>query len=379
MSSVLLPAGDGKTERYTLLDSPVVHPEMRPRFNRVAFAAAHIVAKPSEDLDTIDWESTLKFREHLFGLGFGIAEAMDTAQRGAGLSWEQAKRLIAETCALAKNHCGARVACGVNTETVSRDVPLTLDEITRAYIEQMDWVLACGGQPVIMASRDLCSVAREPDDYKYVYSRLLSHSSEPVILHWLGQMFDPKLTGYWGGDHLAKCLETCNEIIAMGNVDGIKLSLLDQQFEENMRANLPRGVRMYTGDDFNFADLILGDGDTHSDGLLGIFDPIAQVASNALSALAGNRVKQYFDLLRPTVELSRKIFEAPTYNYKTGVVFLAYLNGHQDHFQMVRGAHTVRSLSHLCEVFKLADRAGVFQDSDLVSYRFSKWMNEQAS
>jgi hypothetical protein len=254
--------------------------------------------------------------------------------------------------------------------------------VIRAYEEQIEAIESLGGQLIIMASRALVKVARSPADYEKVYDHILSQVRAPVILHWLGDMFDPALQGYWGHDDLSRATETALGIIQThaSKVDGIKISLLDRQREIDMRRQLPPGVRMYTGDDFNYAELIAGDGQgaednhRHSDALLGIFDAIAPAASAALCALAQGQTALFHDILAPTVPLSRHIFQAPTRFYKTGVVFMAWLNGHQSHPVMVGGQHSARSLPHLCELFRLADQAGLLTDPQRSAARMRQWL-----
>jgi len=184
-------------------------------------------------------------------------------------------------------------------------------------------------------------------------------------------MFDPALAGYWGHRDHRSAIDSVLGIIAAHahKVDGIKISLLDRTIERDMRRRLPRGVRMYTGDDFHYAELIAGDDQGHSDALLGIFDAIAPAASAALSALAGGDRPAFDAILATTVPLARHIFEAPTRFYKTGIVFMAYLTGLQDHFIMVGGQQSARSLPHLAELFRRADRAGLLRDPELAHRR----------
>nr|WP_210273595.1 dihydrodipicolinate synthase family protein [Rhizobium leguminosarum] len=368
---------DGKIVPYTLTGTPI---ELKKRdakaFPRIAFAAAHVVADPLADNDpwltpAIDWERTLAFRHRLWDLGLGVAEAMDTAQRGMGLGWPEARDLIRRALGEAAGRKDALIACGAGTDHLTPGPDVTVDTILRAYEEQIETVEAAGGRIILMASRALAVAAKGPDDYVRVYDRILRQVKEPVIIHWLGEMFDPALEGYWGnGDHL-KAMETCLEVIEANaaKVDGIKISLLSKEKEVAMRRQLPKAVRMYTGDDFNYAELIAGDEDGHSDALLGIFDAIAPAASAALDALGRKSNHEFFDLLEPTVPLSRHIFKAPTRFYKTGVVFLAYLNGLQDHFTMVGGQQSTRSLTHLAELFRLADKARVLADPELATAR----------
>jgi hypothetical protein len=189
---------------------------------------------------------------------------------------------------------------------------------------------------------------------------------QPVIIHWLGDMFDPALAGYWGSADLDSAMGTAVAIINdnAAKVDGVKISLLDKDREIAMRRRLKQGVLMCTGDDFNYAELIAGDEQGFSHALLGIFDSIAPAASAALTQLAGGDVEAFREILAPTVPLSRHIFRAPTRFYKTGVVFMAYLNGHQDHFTLVGGQESARSTLHLAELFRLADAAGLLRDPE---------------
>ncbi len=379
-TSVKLVRPDGSIYDYDPVNDPLM-PLHHVRFEtRVAFAAAHVVVDPlrtSEPLThpVLDWEATLAYREYLWSLGFGVAEAMDTAQRGMGLDWPLALELIKRSTAAAKVR-GALIACGAGTDHLTAGKTLTLEDVTEAYLEQCEKVEGVGGRIILMASRALAAVARDADDYTCVYARVLAQVREPVILHWLGPMFDPALEGYWGTSSIPQAMENCLGIIRENkeNIDGIKISLLDADLEVAMRRELPGGVRMYTGDDFNYDRLILGDNKDHSDALLGIFDAIAPAASMALTALDAGDAVRYQELLSPTVPLSRHIFASPTQHYKTGVVFLAYLNGFQSHFRMVRGMESARSLAHLCELFVLADRARVLRDVDLAISRMRNFL-----
>jgi len=381
MTSIKLLRLNNTVEPYEMNRCEPVKVPSQPRFSRIAYAAAHVVANPfvpsgTDIMKAIDWDRTIEFRRYLWSLGFGVAEAMDTAQRGAGLDWAGAAELIRLSCAAKSDIRNSKIICGVNTDTLENGRVHTLDNIVKAYVNQIEWVEKCGGQAVIMASRHLAMTANMPSDYSYVYERVIGTSSSPVILHWLGEVFDPKLAGYWGAKDPCEAMKYCLDIIGQGkNVEGIKISLLDDVLEIEMRNKLPENVRMYTGDDFNYAELIKGDDLSYSHALLGIFDPIAPVASAALVALAEGRVQDYDRLMKPTVSLSRKIFEAPTYDYKTGVVFLAYLNGHQDHFRMISGRETGRSLAHLCSVFKAADHAGIFRNPDIAACRMAKFLS----
>jgi hypothetical protein len=366
---------DGSVYQYAPNREPLV-PERRSGFEtRVAFAAAHVVVDPlltTEPLTqpVIDWDATLAYREYLWSLGFAVAEAMDTAQRGIGLDWPLALELIKRSVAGAKTY-GALVASGAGTDHLPAGRTHTLQDVTNAYLHQCEAIDAVDGRIILMASRALAAVASCADDYASVYARVLSQVRQPVILHWLGPMFDPALAGYWGGATLSVAMENCLSIISAHKekIDGLKISLLDAELEITMRRRLPPNVRMYTGDDFNYDRLILGDHHGHSDALLGIFDAIAPAASLALGALDTGDVALYQQLLAPTVLLSRQIFASPTQHYKSGVVFLAYLNGFQSHFRMIQGLESARSIPHLCEIFVLADQARLLRDPDLAVQR----------
>jgi len=375
-SALRLPRPDRTLIEYTPGPPPSYAAPVGPFHSRVAYAAAHVVCDPLADTTPLsparlDWDTTLAFRRHLWSLGFAVAEAMDTAQRGMGLDWQTAQELIRRSLAEAHAYGGA-VACGAGTDHLPPHAGLTLADVEEAYAEQVGFVEGLGGRVILMASRALAAVARGPDDYARVYGRILSQVSQPVILHWLGDMFDPALAGYWGARDIDSAMEICLRIIAdhADAIDGIKISLLDAGREIAMRRRLPPQVNMYTGDDFNFAELIRGDDQGYSHALLGIFDPIAPVAAAAFYALDSGDLARYDALLAPTVPLSRHIFQAPTFYYKTGVVFLAYLNGHQSHFRMVGGQESARSIVHLAELFMLADRSGVLRDPELAAVRF---------
>lgn len=371
---------DGSLYNYTPTHEPQIPARQKAFKNRIALAAAHVVVDPLRTAEplthpVVDWESTLAYREYLWSLGFGVAEAMDTAQRGMGLNWPLALELIQRSTAAAKL-CGAVVASGAGTDHLPAGSHLTLPDVTNAYLQQCEAIEAVGGRIILMASRALAAIARHADDYASVYATVLGQVRQPVILHWLGPMFDPALQGYWGGDTIATAMENCLAVIHAHKkkIDGIKISLLDADLEISMRRALPAGVRMYSGDDFNYDRLILGDDEGHSDALLGIFDAIAPAASLALAALDVGDVARYRQLLAPTVPLSRHIFASPTQHYKAGVVFLAYLNGFQSHFRMVSGLESARSTAHLCELFVLADQAGVLRDPDLATHRMGSFL-----
>jgi hypothetical protein len=382
MPVVNLPTADGQLEPYRLQGPRAWNGNgAAPKYDRVALAAAHLVADPRADVDpwltaAIDWDATIAYRRYLWSLGLGVAEAMDTAQRGMGLDWPNALKLIQLSVAAARDVPGAVVYSGVGTDQLIPTSATTVDDVIRAYEEQMEAVEACGGRIVLMASRALVVAAKSPDDYAKVYGRILAQVKEPLIIHWLGEMFDPALQGYWGKpDHIA-AMDVCVDITAdhASKVDGVKLSLLDKDKEIRMRRRLPQGVRCYTGDDFNYAELIHGDEQGYSHALLGIFDAIAPAASAALAAHARDDLDEYWKIFEPTVPLSRHLFKAPTRFYKTGIVFLAYINGHQSHFTMVGGQESGRSLMHLVEAFKLADAAGLIRDPDLAASRLNDVM-----
>jgi hypothetical protein len=371
MSLIRLPRPDRGFEPYQLQGPKDFPATARGPFNRLAFAAAHVVhdrlAEHDPWLDVaIDWEGTLAYRRHLWGLGFAVAEAMDTAQRGMGLDWTTALELIRRSVAEARGVPGAVVFSGAGTDHLPPAPGRTIDEVIAAYEEQVAAVEGAGGRIILMASRALAAAAKGPEDYARVYGRILGQAREPVIIHWLGEMFDPALAGYWGSPDHWQAMETCLDILQANaaRVDGIKISLLSSEKEVAMRRRLPAGIRMYTGDDFNYAELIAGDEQGYSDALLGIFDAIAPAASAAFTALAKGDERRFFEILEPTVPLSRHIFKAPTRFYKTGVVFMAWLNGHQPHFSMVGGQESTRSILHLAELFRLADRAGLLRDPD---------------
>jgi hypothetical protein len=380
--SLNLPTASGAIAPYALRGTPLARPADGTRFNRIAYSAAHVVADPLASADpwltaAIDWDTTIAYRQHLWSLGLGVAEAMDTAQRGMGLDWPTSLELIRRSLDAAKDHPGAIVASGCGTDHLDLDAVRTVDDVIRGYEEQMAAIEKLGGKLIVMASRALARVAKSPADYERVYDRVLKQARQPVVLHWLGDMFDPALAGYWGTRDLDAAMDTALGIIATNpsKVDGIKISLLDKEKEIAMRRRLPPGVRMYTGDDFNYAELIAGDGwgdqplHGQSDALLGIFDAIAPAASAALGKLAEGKLDAFHAILGPTVPLSRHIFAAPTRFYKTGVVFMAWLNGHQQHFTMVGGQQSTRSLQHLAELFRLADAANVLEKPDLAVQR----------
>jgi hypothetical protein len=360
---------------YKLRGEPLAARKPKTPFKRIAFAAAHVVANPLAGADpsgapSLDWKATLKYRKHLLDLGFGIAEAMDTSQRGMGLDWPNALELIRRSLEAAGDRA-SQIASGVGTDHLPAQDARSLDDVVSAYLKQLHAVQKLNGRVILMASRALVRVAKSPDDYLKIYARVLAEADQPVILHWLGEMFDPALKGYWGGEAFDTTMETALAMINanVAKVDGIKISLLDDQKEIVMRRWLPASVKMYTGDDFNYPALIAGDEKGYSHALLGIFDAIAPAASAALVAQAKGDLATYDALMEPTVPLSRLIFRAPTQYYKTGIVFLAWLNGFQDHFVMVNGAQAMRPLQYFVDVFKLADQARLLRDPELAAAR----------
>jgi len=382
-TTITLPRADGTLERYALRGPGAFTPAAPgTRLDRIAYSAAHVVADARAANDpwldcSIDWDTTIAYRRRLWTMGLGVAEAMDTAQRGMGLDWPTSLELIRRSIEASRDVPGAFIASGCGTDHLAPDAAKSVDDVIRAYEEQMAAIEKLGGKLILMASRALARVAKSPADYERVYDRVLRQAKEPVILHWLGDMFDPALKGYWGSLDVPAAMATALGVIEANTakVDGIKISLLDKDHEIAMRRRLPAGVRMYTGDDFNYAELIAGDGvgaaptHRHSDALLGIFDAIAPAASAALAALTAGDTARFHAILAPTVPLSRHIFQAPTRFYKTGVVFMAWLNGHQSHFTMIGGQQSTRSLPHFAELFRLADAAGLIEQPDLAARR----------
>jgi len=375
---MLLPTSGGNLEEYMLTGIPLVPRAPDVPLTRTAFAAAHVVSDPLAERDpwvgrpAVDWNATLQFRHCLWDQGLGLAEAMDTAQRGMGVDWLTAKELIERTMAEAKTHpLKPRVACGAGTDQVAPEALDSESAIIAAYSEQMEVIEAAGGQVIIMASRAMTALGGGPDVYARVYGALIEQAAYPVILHWLGDMFDPALKGYWGGATLDAATDAVLAIINArpDKIDGIKISLLEQKREEDFRARLPKNVRLYTGDDFNYSDLIEGDGVHYSHALLGIFAAIAPAASQGLAALAVGNLEKYHELLAPTVPLSREIFKAPTQFYKAGIAFLSWLNGTQDHFIMPGGFQSSREITHYAAVFRLADQARLLIRPDLAEAR----------
>ena len=375
--TIKLPRGN-QLEDYAVREPRLFH-KPKASFTRKALAAAHVVADPLSTKEpwleaAIDWEATIAYRRHLWSWGFAVAEAMDTAQRGMGLDWASALELTGKSIQASKEVAGAEVWSGAGTDHLQAAEAPSVEKVIAAYEQQCGAIEKLGSRIILMASRALCASANSPDDYARVYDRILSQVKQPVIIHWLGEMFDPALDGYWGSNDHYAAMEACLEVLKRNaaKVDGIKISLLDKHKEIAMRRKLPKGVRMYTGDDFNFAELIEGDAQGYSDALLGIFDAIAPAASQALSFLAKNETTNYHEVLAPTVPLSRHIFCAPTRFYKTGVVFMAWLNGHQDHFVMLGGQQSARHVLHLAELFRLADAAGLLGDPPLACARMKQ-------
>ncbi|AKG45228.1 PF06187 family protein [Streptomyces xiamenensis] len=388
---IRLPDATGTVRDYTPRTAPALPAAGEgPLTSRIVFSAAHVVADPFADTTpdgpaAVDWDATLAFRRHLWSHGLGVAEAMDTAQRGMGLDWAGAAELIRRSGAEAKA-VGGRIACGVGTDQLGAPPgrspgegvgPYTLDQVRAAYEEQLAVVEETGAQAILMASRALAASATGPDDYLKIYGELLRQAAEPVVLHWLGPMFDPALTGYWGSEDLDVATETFLEIIAdhPDKVDGVKVSLLDAGREVALRRRLPQGVRCYTGDDFHYPELIAGDEQGFSHALLGIFDPLGPVAAQAVRTLDTGDTAGFRALLDPTVELSRHLFQTPTRYYKTGVVFLAWLSGHQEHFTMVGGLQSARSLPHFARAYELADGLGLFPDPALAQARMKSLLS----
>ncbi len=374
--TIALPDTAGRLSDYTLTGQPIAAAKLGKNPARTVYSAAHVVADPFTANDpsgraTVDWEKTMEFRRYLAGLGLGIAEAMDTAQRGMGLDWPGALELIRRT---REELPDALVANGCGTDHLDPATVTSLDAVRRAYLEQAGAIQKLGGRIILMASRALVRVAKGPEDYVKIYSEVLSACDEPVILHWLGDMFDPQLAGYWGSADFDPAMQTALAVIGenTAKVDGIKISLLDKEKEIRMRRRLPAGVKMYTGDDFNYPELIEGDEEGFSHALLGIFDPLAPAAAYAVERLGEGDKAGFRATLDPTVPLARLIFRAPTQYYKTGVVFLAWLNGFQDHFIMLNGAQAMRPLPYFVELFRHADQCGLLRDPELAVERMKK-------
>jgi hypothetical protein len=375
--SIRLPQANGESIDYRLHEPASFALSSKAPRSRMAYAAAHIVCDPLVTTSHtwpahLDWETTLAYRRYLWSCGLAVAEAMDTAQRGMGLDWSLASELIQRSLAEAHTIPGARIACGAGTDQLVSSNSVTLADVEAAYAEQCELIEQHGGQIILMASRALAACARTPDDYQRVYNTILRQVKQPVILHWLGEVFDPALRGYWGSEDLDVAMNTCLEVIHQhpGKINGIKISLLDRERELAMRRRLPAGIRMYTGDDFNYLEMLRADRQgCYSHALLGIFDAIAPAAVAALRALDEGDMERYESILEPTVTLARHIFQQPTMYYKTGIVFMAYLNGHQSHFRLVGGLENARSVLHLAEIFRLADQAGLLCDPEMAAAR----------
>lgn len=370
MNSIKLLGDDGQSFEWRPGGRSVPVVARKGFSTRRVFAAAHVVADPVTA--SVDWEATMAFRHHLWQLGFGVAEAMDTAQRGMGLDWEMARELIVRTAGEA-GRTGSPAVYGASTDQLPEGATVTVPAVIEAYRQQVELIESVGGRAILMASRALASVAMSAEDYLEVYGTIISGAERPVMIHWLGEVFDPALAGYWGSHDPWSAVETLLTLCAAhpDRIDGVKISLLDDNLEKSMRARLPGTVRTYTGDDFNFVDMILGDEEGHSDALLGVLDPIAPVASAAFEALDAGDRGAFRALLDPTIPFARHLFGAPTYHYKTGITFLAFLNGHQDHFRMLNGAENSRSMAHLSRLLVLADEAALLVDPDLALQRMS--------
>jgi hypothetical protein len=373
-----VPAMDtaGTVKQIHLSDPPAFRRPTAPLRSRVAYAAAHVVPRvagdnvPGAPAD-LDWDATLAFRHHIWSWGLGVADAMDTAQRNMGLDPKATRELIARSAAEARTAGGALVV-GVNTDHVADEV-LSLREVIDAYVEQLHHAEDHGAGTVLMASRHLARAATSPADYAHVYREVLRRAGAPVILHWLGEAFDPQLAGYFGSRDVSDRIDTVLAVIGenIDRVRGIKMSLLDAAHEITVRSRLPEGVTLFTGDDYNYVGLIEGDGERHSDALLGAFAAVAPNASAAIQALDAGDVPRYRRILGPTEPLARHVFAAPTYYYKTGVAFLSWLNGHQPGFAMVGGLQAARSLPHLSTLLRLADQAGALEAPDLAARRWN--------
>ena len=378
MYTIKLPEINNQLIPHTLTEHIIEEPKTT-KFNRNVFAAAHVVANPLSQEDplttcSIDWDKTLAYRRYLSKLGLGIAEAMDTAQRGMGLDWDNALELIRLTVNEIND---VPVFSGIGTDHLDLSENIKKEDIIDAYLFQLDAIQSIGGRAVIMASRAITALNCKSKDYLDIYNNVLSHCDQPVIIHWLGDMFDPQLKGYWGQDNFEESKEVCLQVISENQeiIDGIKISLLNKNYEIQLRNLLPDKVRMYTGDDFNYPELISGDMYGYSDALLGIFDPIALAAAAALEALTLGDIDQFHKILGPTVPLSKLIFSNPTKFYKTGIVFLAWINNHQDHFVMLEGQQSSRPLIYFSSVFKLADTSGLLLDPEKAVYRMKKLLS----
>jgi hypothetical protein len=377
-TELVLPTAGGGTVRHAMHE-PVDyarHPE--PFASRTVLAAAHVVVDARADYQPgqgapVDWEATIAFRKHLFGYGVGIAEAMDTSERGPdGLTWPQAQQLIRLGVAAA-HEAGAAVVAGAGTDQLTSPRP-ALTEIVEAYLEQLEFVQAQGSAAVIRASHALVGAAKTEDDYLSVYRDVLAKTDKPAIVHWLGTGFDPTLAGYWGHTDVRAAMDVVVRMAQenAAHLEGIKFSLLDEELEQEFRRRLPDGVKVFTGDDYGYTNLLLGDGEHHSHGLLGVLDPIAPIASSAFAALDAGDEQGFAETMNRSIPMAVKMFEAPADRYKVGTVFVAWLSGHQDHFRMVSGRDGMRSLQHLSDLFVLTDELGLFPDPELAARRMRR-------
>jgi hypothetical protein len=388
MTTLTLLGADGVTAEATLNDAPGYTKPTHGLRSRVAYAAAHVVpvawadntpGRPAE----VDWDSTLAFRRAVYSWGLGVADAMDTAQRNMGLDAAATRELITRSAQVAREE-GGSVVVGVNTDHIESE-SISIDQVIDAYKQQLHFTEEQGADPVLMASRHLARVAESADDYRRAYREVLRSATTPVVLHWLGTAFDPSLEGYFGSPDWREAASVLLDVIAEnpGKVSGVKMSLLNAESEISVRERLPKGVRMFTGDDFNYVDLIGGDSTArssqapgeggqrgHSDALLGAFAAITPVASAAIQALDAGDAQGYLRILGPSEELSRQVFAAPTFYYKTGVAFLSWLNGHQPAFQMVAGLHSARSLPHLSRIVELANSSLALEDPERARERW---------
>jgi hypothetical protein len=377
-TELALPTGDGDTVRH-VMHEPIDYPRHPAPFtSRTVLAAAHVVADVRGDytpgeVPPVDWEATIAFRRHLFSYGIGIAEAMDTTERGlGGLNWPQAQELIRLGVAAARE-AGAAVVAGAGTDQIT-SASAELTEIVDAYTEQLEFIQAQGSAAVIRVSHALAEVAQSSDDYLSVYRDVLAKTDKPAIVHWLGSGFDPTMTNYWGHSDPLAAMDVVVQLARENerHIEGIKFSLLDHELEQEFRRRLPNSVKVFTGDDYGYTDLLLGDGEHHSHGLLGVLDPIAPIASTAFAALDEGDTAGFTEAMNRSIPLAVKMFERPADRYKTGTVFIAWLSGHQDHFRMVSGREGMRSLQHLCDLFVLADELGLFPDPELAAHRMGQ-------
>ncbi|AKS31546.1 dihydrodipicolinate synthase family protein [Mycolicibacterium goodii] len=379
MTHLMLPDSDGVLSHVEIAAPAALRTASAPPSCRTVYAAAHVVADPLRACDAvpegeqIDWDATSELRRRLWSLGLGVAESMDTAQRGMGLKWDGARELALRTLADAAE-CGGEVVVGIATDQISGPTS-DLGRIRDAYLEQIIDIEAAGGSVVMMASRHLAGAAQSPEDYVKVYGEVLAQARRPVILHWLGAVFDPALAGYWGHHEPKAAMATVVDIIGAhaDKVRGIKVSLLDAALEVLLRELIPSPAKVFTGDDFNYVDLIAGDGTRHSEALLGAFAAVPRFASAAFARLDAGDMTGFRDILEPTLPLSRLVFSAPTQYYKAGIAWLTYLDGAQNHFRMLKGFETGRSLLHLAELVRVAGGLGLFSDPDLAAQRASAY------